>query len=359
MATREDRDPRERNLTDEGLRSERDKTDAELELRSAQLREAATDLVEEARLKADSVLSDARDVEDLKRVPAQAVVNERAREDAALESSRDGADAVVRDAHTRRRLALASLLASEREDTDLRLEIERMRSDQDLTSRENFMAMVSHDLRSLLGGIALSAELLKGVEDSEEPFVRVKHYASTIQRFSARMSRLVGDLIDIASIEAGHLSLIRARRHASLLLRDSLEAFGPAAAAQGITLVCESETDPGVIDVDHDRILQVLTNLVGNALKFTPREGRIVIRAERRDNQVCFAVADTGQGISPDLLDKIFERNFQAGGRDPRGLGLGLFIARSIIGGHGGTIWAESTLGRGTTIFFTVPISPE
>jgi signal transduction histidine kinase len=357
MAPSGTHDPRE--LTDEGLRSEREKTDAELDSRSAEVREVATDLLEEAQLKADSVLSDARAVEDLGMVPPPAVVNERAREDAVLESARSGAAAIVRDTQSRGRLALASLLASEREDTDLRLEIERLRSDRDLSSRENFMAMVSHDLRSLLGGIALSAELLKGVETLDEPFVRIKRYATTIQRFSARMGRLVGDLIDVASIDAGKLSLIRTRRHASLLLQDSIEAFGPAAAAQGIELVCESKTDPGVIDVDHDRILQVLTNLVGNALKFTPREGRIVIRAEPRGDQVCFAVTDSGKGISPDLLEKIFERHYQSTDSDRRGLGLGLFIARSIIKGHGGTIWAESTVGRGSTISFTVPASQE
>ncbi len=353
------RDPDERSSTDEGLRSERQKTDEELAQRSNEMLETATEIVAEARDKADNVLSEARDREDLKNgpEPSTLLTKTRAREDAILRHARSGADAVARDEVELRRIALASLLAFEREDTDLRLEIERKRADQVLASREDFMAMVSHDLRSLLGGIALSAELLKAVEKMEEPFVRVKHYAERIQRFSARMTRLVGDLMDVASIEAGKLSLVRSRCEVNLLVLDSRDAFTPAAAAQGIDLTCQSENDAGTVELDHERILQVLTNLVGNALKFTRRGGRITIEIGRREDMVYFSVADTGSGIQAEQLDKIFERYFQSDAADGerRGLGLGLFIAKSIIEAHGGKIWATSTPGKGSTISFTVP----
>jgi signal transduction histidine kinase len=349
------RDPRERSSTDESLRSERQKTDDELAQREKGLRETADDVVSEARDKADSVLSEARDREDLKNGNSTELAGERAREDAVLRRSRRGADAVVRDEVEQRRVALASLLAFEREDTDLRLEIERKRADHELTSREDFMAMVSHDLRSHLGGIALCAELLKEVHKSDRPFVRVTNYAERIQRFSARMSRLVGDLMDVASIEAGKLSLIRSRYDARLLLRDSRDAFEPAAEAQGIELACTCQQDPGIVELDHERILQVLTNLVGNSLKFTPRGGRISIDVVRQDDAIRFSVTDTGQGIPAELLDKIFDRYFQSKDSDRRGLGLGLYISRSIVEAHGGTIWATSTPGNGTAIFFTVP----
>lgn len=350
------RDPRERSSTDEGLRSERKKTDAELAQRTRALRDTATDVVTEARDKADGVLSEARDREDLKNGHSTQLTRERAREDAILRTSRSDADAVARDEVEQRRVALASLLAFEREDTDLRLEIERKRADQALTSREDFMAFVSHDLRTLLGGIALSAELLKNVQKSDQPFLRVTHHAERIQRFSARMSRLVGDLMDVASIEAGKLSLVRSRHDARVLLRDAYDAFEPAATADGIELTCTSEQDPGIVELDHERILQVLTNLVGNSLKFTPRGGRITIDIARREDAICFSVADTGSGIPTDLLEKIFDRYFQANDGDHRGFGLGLFISRSIIEAHGGTIWATSTPGKGSTIFFTVPV---
>jgi signal transduction histidine kinase len=352
------RDPQERVSTDESLRSERQKTDAELALRASVLRDTATEVVTEARDKADSVLSEAREREDQKDGnggQSPQLTRERASEDAVLRSARSGADAIARGDVEQRRIALASLLAFEREDTDLRLEIERKRADQVLASREDFMAMVSHDLRTLLGGIALSAELLKEVEDADQPFVKVTQYAERIQRFSARMSRLVGDLVDVASIEAGRLALLIARSSAHRLMRDAQDAFAPAAAAAGIELTCSCDHDPCTLDLDHERILQVLTNLVGNALKFTPRGGHIKLDVVRREDTVCFSVTDTGSGIPTDALDKVFDQYFQAEDVDRRGLGLGLFISRSIIEAHGGKIWATSTPGNGCTISFTLP----
>lgn len=359
MTNGERRDPHERSSTDEGLATERRKTDRELANRTSAMQVTATEVVIEARHKADSVLSHARDLEDQKLSAdhsVQDLTQERADADAVVEGARSGADAVARDEVEQRQVALAALLAFEREYTDLRLETERERADQALTSREDFMAMVSHDLRSLLGGIALSAEMLRDVGRLDDPFAKVTKYAERIQRFTARMNRLVGDLMDVSSIEAGKLGLVRARRNASLLLRDAMEAFERAATAAGIQLKCECGTEePGVVELDHERILQVLTNLVGNALKFTPHGGSIVIRLERRGEDVYFGVTDTGQGVPADLHEKIFERYFQSSAVDRRGLGLGLFISKSIIEGHGGKIWVESTPGNGSTIHFTVP----
>jgi signal transduction histidine kinase len=358
MSNGDNRDPQARSSTDEGLRNERKKTDIELASRSNAMRDAAAAVVTEARNKADAVLSDARDREDLRLSADHSTedrTHARASEDAILECARSGADVLVRDEGEQRRVALASLLAFEREFTDIRLESERVRADQALSSREDFMAMVSHDLRSLLGGIALSAELLKEVGKTDDPLAKVTKYAEQIQRLSARMNRLVGDLMDVATIEAGKLGLVRVRRNASLLLRDSIEAFEPAARAQDIQLRCECSIDPGVVELDHERILQVLTNLVGNALKFTPRGGRITIRLKRHGDDLCFAVGDTGTGIPAEFIEKIFDRYFQTNINDRRGLGLGLFISKSIVEGHGGTIRVESTPGRGSTFFLTVP----
>jgi signal transduction histidine kinase len=262
---------------------------------------------------------------------------------------------IERDESERRRLALVKLIAFERDETDLRIEIERERAEQALATRGDFLAMVSHDLRALLGGIALSAELLKTIDGSGDPMVKVVSYAERIQRFSARMNRLVGDLMDVASIDSGKLALGLARRDAALLLVDSMDAFEPAALAHGVSLTCERVSDLGAVACDHERILQVLANLVGNAFKFTPRGGQIVIRCERRDDELCFVVSDNGQGIPRDLLETIFTRYFQTIDGDRRGLGLGLFISKSIVEGHGGRIWAESTVGEGSTFYFTLP----
>jgi signal transduction histidine kinase len=317
----------------------------------------------EARGKADTILDEARALEDRMSGEARTPQDQRKVDDArlvadaAVGEARRGADAVAMDEHNERLIALARLLAFERQDTDLKLELERLRADAEVTSREDFMAMVSHDLRSLLGAIALSAELLKSVEGRPDAFARVKDYAERIQRFSARLNRLVGDLMDVASIEAGKFSLVRSRRDVVLLLRDAMDAFEGAAAAEGIVLTTSCAA-PGPIDVDHERIFQVLTNLVGNALKFTARGGRIAIAVDRSDEVVKFAVSDTGEGIRAEILDRVFGRFVQSVETDRRGLGLGLFIAKSIVEAHGGTISVESTVGRGSTFRFELPIAP-
>jgi signal transduction histidine kinase len=364
VPTVDKRDPHERVLTDESLRSERRKTDAELAKKAVSIDDIATDVVLEARDKADNLLDEARALEDIKDARDRSAKDEdelqraRALADTAIDEARDNADAVAVDEHNQRLIALARLLAFERQDTDLKLELERLRADAELTSREDFMAIVSHDLRSLLGGIALSAELLKSVQNSPDPFAKVRDYAERIQRFSARMNRLVGDLMDVASIEAGKLSLVRSRRDITLLLRDAIEAFEAAAAAQGITLTTACSVQ-AALDVDHERIFQVLTNLIGNSLKFTPSGGRIEISVDRRDDVIQFKVSDTGAGIPSDALDRIFGRFVQSVEHDRRGLGLGLFIAKSIVEAHGGTIWADSAVGEGSTFYFTLPIVEE
>jgi signal transduction histidine kinase len=356
----EKRVPQERNSTDESLRVERSKTDSELARRADVAQLEATSILTEAREKADAVLNDARDLEDLKgtRRSDGDVRHERAREDAELEGARSTADAVARDDRSRRNIALASLLAFERDGTDLRLETERDRIDAALSSREDIMAMVSHDLRSLLGGIALCAELLKLSPTNDTSGTTVQKYAGQIQGFTARMNRLVGDLMDVATIEAGKLTLHRTHRNPALLLRDAMDAFEPAATSMGITLTSESTLAPCASELDHERMLQVLTNLVGNALKFTKRDGRISLKLERHGSDVRFAVADSGSGISPDVIGKVFDRYYQSSPGDRRGLGLGLFIATSIVEGHGGKLWVESESGKGSTFFFTLPISP-
>ena len=365
MAEKDKKSPPERDTTDKSLRTERRKTDAQLAAHQHSVKEDADAMVAKARQMADSVLSDARDREDehladegASKKAARGLGDERAREDAALTADRGGEDAATVADRRERHMALVGLLAFERKDTDVRLKIERTRADEALTSREDFLAMVSHDLRSLLGGIALRAGLLARLPATDDPSGKIGRNAENIQRFSARMNRIIGDLLDVASIEAGKLSVDHERHDAVRLCRDSMEAFQLAASAQDIQFTYESATDSLVAEFDPERILQVLTNLVGNALKFTANGGRIVLRVEQRANGVCFAVEDTGEGIASDRLEKIFDRFFQSRGSDRRGLGLGLFIAKSLVEAHGGRIWAESTLGKGSSFFFTLPLRP-
>lgn len=354
------REAGERESTDESLRSERRKTDQELAKNATSVDDVASDVMTKAREKADTLIGEARALEDLKSGDGRSMQDQREIEaargvaDEALGKARHDADALTLGQHNQRLLALARLLAFERQDTDLKLEIERLRADAKLTSRDDFMAIVSHDLRSLLGSIALAAELLTRVEQSPDALAKVREYAERIQRSSARMNRLVGDLMDLASIQAGKLSLVRTPSDVGVLLRDARDAFEATAAAHGIALTT-SGTALGPINVDHGRILQVLTNLVGNALKFTPRGGRIDIGIERRDGVIQFAVSDSGAGIPADILGNIFDRFVRSADTDRGGLGLGLFIAKSIVEAHGGTIRVDSTVGKGSTFIFTLP----
>ncbi len=353
--------PPVRVTTDESLRTERHKTDAHLQENLGTVKDDADEVVAEARDRADSVLSDARDREDAKLAArglsaegAEILDDERAREDAALVAERGGADAAIQEERVQRQLALASLLAFERKDTDLRLQLERTSADAAVSSRENVLAMVSHDLRSLLGGIALSADMLGKSPQARDGTGTVARHAERIQSFAAQMTRLVGDLVDAASIEAGRLSVFAEHRDAADLVRDALEAFQPASSIKGVALACEIGQGTTAVEFDYERILQVLTNLVGNALKFTAKGGAVTIGVGGRGEDVCFFVKDTGAGIPADQLDRIFDRFYQTNLNDRRGLGLGLFIAKSIVEAHGGTIWVESTVGSGSTFWFTV-----
>jgi len=357
------RERAERESTDESLRSERLKADTELSEKQSAIEDDANAIVDQARTKADEVLSDARDREDTKLsehgLPTQGAAvlgTERAVEDAAMDEERSIADAALVDERARRERVRTSLLDAERKETDLRLEIERARSDEQLTSREDFLAMASHDLRSLLHGVVLSAGMLKGLASPagrEDPAAR---YAASIERFCGRMDRLIGDLIDVASLEAGQLALVPERKDAAHVAEESAEAMQPLASVSGIDLIYEPAAATITADFDYERIIQVLTNLVGNAFKFTKKGGRVVVAVEARDSDVLFSVSDTGEGIAADKLDQIFERFFQTKRHDRRGLGLGLFIAKSIVDAHGGRIWAESVPDRGSTFFFTLPM---
>jgi signal transduction histidine kinase len=358
MSNRVPKGPSGRVETDTSLRVERAKTDSELDARFGNLEDDADALVRVGRERADVALNDARQKED-ETIPATAqsaerLDAERSREDAEIDEERKADDASVDDDRMRRHLALARLLASEREDTDARLMMERIRADASLIARDDFLAIVSHDLRTLLGGIALSANVLQR-QAKEAALPKSLHHAQCIQRMTAQMTRLIGDLLDVASIEAGKVLIITGRHDAALLVRDAADAFESAVSAKEITFTADTPKEPLPADFDAERILQVLSNLLGNALKFTAKGGRIALRVEAHGDDVWFSVADSGEGISPDKLAAIFERFTQGRSNDRRGLGLGLFIAKHIVESHGGKIWVESKVGEGSTFFFSLP----
>lgn len=356
------KEPRpERDKTDESLRTERENSDRAMVEKRTGIEENADELVERAREHADAVLDTARDKADRKLDTDEsgpqsraAVGRERALEDAVLHGERAAADERLRREREEQTRTLASLLPLEREKTDRHLLTERARSDDALAQRDDFMGMVSHDLRNLLSGIVLNATVLSEDASDSEEGRRTVAGMNRIQRYVARMNRLIGDLVDVVSIDAGKLALQRQRGDVAALITEAVDAFASTASEKGISL--EFVVERALLaDFDHDRMLQVLANLITNALKFTPRGGRIAVHGERAGDGLRFSITDTGMGIPANMLETVFERFWQVGKNDQRGLGLGLYISRCIVEAHDGKIWADSTLGEGSAFHFTIP----
>ena len=347
----------EREQTDESLRVEREKADDDLEQQLAAIDEAADAVVEKARARADRLLAVARARMDRKAAPSSARASneldaDRAREDRVVRQERASADEVVRV----ERSDNTPLTTLEREETDKDLSQERARSDEAVAMRDAFLGIVSHDLRNMLNGmVGFAALIAKGVS-TEQHGQRVAMYAQRIQRTGARMNRLVGDLVDVASIEAGVLAVRREPVDPALVVTEAVDTFRAQATACGISLVADTVTPLPSTELDPARILQVLTNLISNALKFTPAGGKVVVRVERVADEVAFTVSDTGIGIAADKLEAVFDRFLQVNAQDSRGVGLGLYISKCIVQGHEGRIWAESKLGEGTRICCTLPL---
>jgi PAS domain S-box-containing protein len=222
--------------------------------------------------------------------------------------------------------------------------------------RDEVLGVVAHDLRNPVAAIMMQAALLK--RRAPAPDRRDPKPLESILRASRRMNRLIGDLLDVTLIEAGRLSVERARVSTRPMVLDSIETQRPMASAASLDV--RVEIGDALPDVwgDQHRLVQVLENLLGNAVKFTPPHGRVTIGAAPSDGEVLFWVADTGCGIPPEGLPHVFDRFWQAKKGARHGAGLGLPITRGIIDAHGGRIWIESTLGRGTIVFFTVPEAP-
>jgi signal transduction histidine kinase len=356
---------KEREETDASLLAERDKTDAELAKAVTSLEEDADQVLEVARQRAEAILDTARELADRDMTAARvvgrvrrAVEIERGTADDAIADERVVADQLLAVERDEQQRALAALLRLEREATDDGLLVERAHADKALATRDDFLAMASHDLRNLLGGLALSAQALAKPTGStgDGAAASVKH-AERIQRFVARMNRLVGDLLDVVSLESGKLHILPTLVDGCQLLKEAEEAFRPAFVAQGIMLTTDSGPGAIVIVCDHDRIIQVLTNLVSNALKFTDEGGQVAMSVSRTESEIHFAVTDNGIGIPPGYETAVFERFRRIGTKNGHGLGLGLYIAKSIIDVHAGRIWVESRKGGGSSFHFTLPVT--
>ncbi|MEJ2217381.1 MAG: ATP-binding protein [Gemmatimonadota bacterium] len=220
-------------------------------------------------------------------------------------------------------------------------------------ARDELLAVVSHDLRNSLGAILSYINLLRRLHpDAEGAQAR---YLDGIRLAGQWMHHYIQDLLDVAQMESGSLRVTPAPEALDRLVEEAMSMLRPLAADRDQALVVEVPAETPLVLVDRARFVQVLTNLVGNAIKFAPDSGRIEMHAEPLGDVVRISITDNGPGIRPEDADAIFQRFWQGDKGDRRGTGLGLAIARRIVEEHGGEIGFSSEPGQGTTFFFTLP----
>jgi signal transduction histidine kinase len=234
--------------------------------------------------------------------------------------------------------------------------ITRMYDDakREVSAREEVLQIVSHDLRNPLNTIAMATDLMLDLKPNEEERIR---RLGVIKRAGEHMSRMIQDLLDVARMEAGNLVIEPKAISVGRIATDVLDLMRPLAADRSLSLTAVYDPALPAVRADRERIIQVFSNLIGNAIKFTPAGGHIVIKAEPVGDKVRFAVIDSGPGIPEEKQSRIFDRFWQARKTDRRGIGLGLTIARYIVEAHGERIDVISKLGEGTEFWFELPIA--
>jgi PAS domain S-box-containing protein len=224
-------------------------------------------------------------------------------------------------------------------------------------TRENVLAIVSHDLMGPVTTIGLAAHLLHKFDRMDGS--KIRHLAGTIQRGADRMQVLISDLLDLAKLQSGTFSIKRSAGNIYHVAGTVIDSLKLMAEAKKQTLEVDLPPKLPEVAIDAQRIGQVLSNLVGNAIKFTPEGGKISVSAHQQGEQIIVSVTDTGPGISSEHLSKVFDWFWQAQGSKRTGSGLGLSIAKGIVEAHGGRIWGESEVGKGTSFSFTVSLADD
>ena len=298
--------------------------------------------------------------------------DERARFDETLQAERrDVKDALEEERDARRKLLDAERqatdrdLARERSDTDLAVEqtfsllkdetAAHANTREMIVTREEFLAIVSHDLRTPLNVIAVNASLLADQWPGGPLDPQLTRTLARIQRATNQMTGMLSDLLDATRFEHGRFRLAPQTGDAVAVVHECVAAFDAIARVNGVSLHVEAPAGRVPARFDHARILQVLSNLVRNALQFTSAGGTITLQVTAEPQGCRIDVSDTGSGVPASELQRIFERFHQVGNTDRRGLGLGLYISKAIVDAHGGDIWAESEVGRGSRFSFTLP----
>ncbi len=356
----------ERAKTDASLSHERDSTEHNADAAVSLNRAKADKLRSEERFNSDSLCEAERagqhwpDAENRLETD-QRLYNERLVADKALDLERRHVDSVLESERWKKKAFERKFFQFERNETDQNLNLERSFTDNEakrasdaLTTRDDFLAIVSHDLRNPLGSISLAADLLIEspiyLSSSEED----REFIDLIKRNADDALRLIEDLLDVERMGTGKLSVDLKDNSIAEIIQVSLSSFGPQAQANQLSLEMDAAFEIQAA-CDRDRILQALSNLIGNAIKFTPSGGRIVVSVVPGEREIQIKVSDTGPGIPSNLQTSVFERLRQLGKESRHGLGLGLYISKMIVEAHKGRIWVESEVGHGSEFCFTIP----
>jgi signal transduction histidine kinase len=223
-----------------------------------------------------------------------------------------------------------------------------------IRAREELVAVVSHDLKSPLATIVMNTSMLRKklvVDESSD----LRRPIERIQKSTDRMNRLICDLLDLAKLDGGYISIQPVPHDVALLVSDAIELLREEATEKSLQIAQDVVSEGARALCDRERVLQVIANIVGNAVKFTQPGGEIAVCVEPYGKDVLVSVRDTGPGIPEEQRARIFERYWQAKETAHKGTGLGLSIAKGLVEVHGGRIWVESKVGEGSTFFFTLP----
>ena|SRR5687768_3391320 len=224
-------------------------------------------------------------------------------------------------------------------------------------ARDDLITVVSHDLGNPLSAIRIGISLLLRSVPLEEQQTGGWKHLDFIRQSAEQMERLINDLLDVKKLEAGRVTLQLRDVRIENVVQEVIDVFAPIASGRALQLTAELQRPLPAVSADGQRLSQVLSNLIGNALKFTEPGGRVTVDVRRSREGVLVSVNDTGVGIASEHLPHIFDRFWQARPEGRKGLGMGLAIARGIVEAHGGSIWVESQPGAGTTVLFTLPLT--
>jgi signal transduction histidine kinase len=231
----------------------------------------------------------------------------------------------------------------------------RAAAEQAARAREDILAVVAHDLKNPIAVVKLRTQMILELPEDQLTAPRLRVEVESIRRSAMHMEHMIGDLVDAAAIDSNALSIDRQPVAVSAILLEALDLAGSLAELRQLGLALDVDVGEAMSSCDRQRVLQVLSNLVGNAMKFSPPAGIVTLQATAHDEEIEISVSDEGPGIDPVERERVFERGVRVGAPETEGIGLGLFVARGLVMAHGGRIWIDPQRVIGTRVVFTLP----